>query len=284
MFINVEKKNYSEKFLKSMAKLFEKTVEDQRKIEDLYETKEKGVYASYFHDAKMILNPLRYSVVPEICHELSVVLPKSILKRERRKFERLGLYSLNNDFYLKHYTDMIKNNSKLSEERREYLLKNLRKYSVMKDYGVCDDATQARERFRFLEKLEEKYIIMLQPIWRSAQSKRGGFRYHKHGPYIGKQKPRHEYLYDDEHIDKVFLFSVTEVKEKGAPDFKGHNFIIEKSEVFNKNEELVAIYHKDEGKIVCGYSNEDETLLIPKEIQDQNKVLEFLDENKAWFE
>lgn len=265
-----------------MAKTFNRTIEDQLKIEDLYETKEIGVYASYFQKAETVLNPLRYDVVPEMFHELSVILPKSILKREKRKFERLGMMTLNNEFYMKHYQELIEHNHKLSEEQKAQLIKNLRKYSVMKDYGVCDDASQVRNRFRFLEKLENKYIIMMRPVWRSGQSERGGFRYHRNGPYIGTQNPKHEYLYDDKHIDRVFLFSVSEIIEKGEPDFKGHEFIIEKNEIFNKNEEMVAIYREKEGKVVRGYYEKDETLLIPKEIIENNKVLDFLDENKDW--
>ena len=83
-------------------------------------------------------------------------------------------------------------------------------------FGLCDNAEQALAEFKkFLSKSKEyeqrSYIFLLSPIYRASQPEYGGFRYHKWGPYVGVQKPEHEYLYDDKHIDLVYFYRVYQI-------------------------------------------------------------------------
>mgnify|MGYP000101825354 CR=1 FL=1 len=49
-------------------------------------------------------------------------------------------------------------------------------------------------------------------IRRDEQSSSGGWRWHKWGKYIGKQKPQCEYIYDEPEIEEVYTFSVYQPK------------------------------------------------------------------------
>lgn len=79
-------------------------------------------------------------------------------------------------------------------------------------YGVCDNPENFLEVYnKELDGSDRKFFVTLTPILKADQSEYGGWRWHKWGPYIGKHKPKHEYLYDEEEIDKIYIFSVFEV-------------------------------------------------------------------------
>lgn len=75
-------------------------------------------------------------------------------------------------------------------------------------YGLCDNPEQVLKKYKnsHYMKNEEPYCILFTPLYREDEPETGGFRYHKWGSYIGKQKPQHEYLYDDKHIDLIYSF------------------------------------------------------------------------------
>jgi len=81
----------------------------------------------------------------------------------------------------------------------------------VQDYGVCDNWQQILEQWPEIESDPRSFIISLAEMRREDQPASGGWRWHKWGTYIGTQKPEHEYLYDDKHIDSVFCFHIYEV-------------------------------------------------------------------------
>jgi hypothetical protein len=79
-------------------------------------------------------------------------------------------------------------------------------------YGVCDTWEQLKAALPpVIFEPGRDFVITLAVIERAKQDPEGGWRYHKWGPYIGTQNPRHEYLYDDKHIDKVYCWWIYEL-------------------------------------------------------------------------
>ncbi len=91
----------------------------------------------------------------------------------------------------------------------KYLMPNI---DGVHPYGVCDSVEQLITQFgAILDNDERRFVISVTKIQRENQFSKGGWRWHKWGPYIGIQKPQHEYLYDDTHIDWVFCFHIFQV-------------------------------------------------------------------------
>ncbi|AFU86705.1 hypothetical protein D869_gp209 [Caulobacter phage CcrRogue] len=79
-------------------------------------------------------------------------------------------------------------------------------------YGVCDGPEQLLALIPdLIDDPDTNYFISMVEVRREHQPDRGGWRYHKWGPYIGEQKPEHEYLYHDTHIESVWTFHIYEV-------------------------------------------------------------------------
>lgn len=81
-------------------------------------------------------------------------------------------------------------------------------------YGVCDNINQLLTACPELETSDRKFVIALTSVQRKKQSSEGGWRWHKWGPYIGKQNPQCEYLYDEPEIEEVFCYHIYEQIEK----------------------------------------------------------------------
>lgn len=80
-------------------------------------------------------------------------------------------------------------------------------------FGVCDNYKQILQHHKdLLNNTNKNYVIILSTIERKNQDPTGGWRWHKWGPYIGTQNPKHEYLYDDTHIDKVYVYTIYEIE------------------------------------------------------------------------
>jgi len=76
-------------------------------------------------------------------------------------------------------------------------------------YGVCDSLENLKEHLpKEVTEGPEAYVISLVKVAKKDQSPEGGWRWHKWGPYIGKQKPQCEYLYDEPSIDEVYCYHV----------------------------------------------------------------------------
>ena len=79
-------------------------------------------------------------------------------------------------------------------------------------YGVCDNYQQIKKEHKdLIEEPNKKYVVIMTTVEREKQPCEGGWRWHKWGAYIGNQNPQHEYIYDDEHIDKVYCYSIYEI-------------------------------------------------------------------------
>ena len=80
-------------------------------------------------------------------------------------------------------------------------------------YGVCDNLSQILQKIPEIEQDQNRqFIITLTPVIKKNQSRRGGWRWHKWGEYIGTQEPTTEYLYDEPIIKKVYAFHIYEKK------------------------------------------------------------------------
>jgi hypothetical protein len=78
-------------------------------------------------------------------------------------------------------------------------------------YGVCDTPEQAVQRA--VPANDSPMFVAFVRIIRANEPASGGWRWHKWGPYIGDQKPEHEYLYDDRHIDEIYTYHIYEPGE-----------------------------------------------------------------------
>ena len=83
-------------------------------------------------------------------------------------------------------------------------------------YMVCDDIEQALEYWKFaVEHPTNEFLISMMPVRKKDQPERDGWRWHKWGPYIGTQNPKHEYLYDEsDEINLVFCAMIYLVESK----------------------------------------------------------------------
>lgn len=79
------------------------------------------------------------------------------------------------------------------------------------DYGVCDNYTQVLEKYKEKIKSDKEYVIVLQVIHKQGQSSLNGWKWSKHGPYIGIQKQEAEFLFDEPRITEVYEYSIFEI-------------------------------------------------------------------------
>ena len=77
-------------------------------------------------------------------------------------------------------------------------------------YGVCDDVAQLLSLYDF-EADPRKMVILFTEMRREDQSREGGWRWHKWGPYVGLKNPQYEYLHDEHDIESVMVFHIYEV-------------------------------------------------------------------------
>ena len=86
-------------------------------------------------------------------------------------------------------------------------------------YGVSDNASQVLDYYEHLltnygdYMNDRKFIIAMTPIFREDQPEYGGWRWHKWGQYIGDFEPKCEYLYNEQGIDYVWVFTILEIEE-----------------------------------------------------------------------
>ena len=79
-------------------------------------------------------------------------------------------------------------------------------------YGVCDSPDQFIERYeKLLEEDPRRLFVTFFKVEKRRQPKRGGWRWHKWGPYIGDKDPQHEYIRDeDDTIKVVYCYQIRE--------------------------------------------------------------------------
>ncbi|AXH72646.1 MAG: hypothetical protein [Caudoviricetes sp.] len=83
-------------------------------------------------------------------------------------------------------------------------------HNTFSSYGVCDNYEQILNLYDF-EKDPRKFAIFLTPISKKHEPKEGGWRWERWGMYIGNQKSTADYLYYEEYIDMIFVYSIIEI-------------------------------------------------------------------------
>lgn len=104
------------------------------------------------------------------------------------------------------------NNGEYTTNREKLLDKMKDGVRLFNGYGVCDNYEQVLKKYPFIESTDNKYVLVLSPIFKKHQPEDGGWRWHKWGEYIGTHDVQHEYLYDEEGIDHVFVFHLYALK------------------------------------------------------------------------
>ena len=82
---------------------------------------------------------------------------------------------------------------------------------------VCDSIEQAKKHWQaYMDDPEREFMIIVNPVQRNpANAGTGsGWRWKKWGPYVGTHEIQHEFLDDEEAIDKVLLASIIQVNHK----------------------------------------------------------------------
>ena len=79
------------------------------------------------------------------------------------------------------------------------------------DYGVCDNYQQVLDKYPEIVDSKDYYVISLARVRKKDQPSRNGWRWEKWGSYIGTQKSKAYYLYDEPEIDEVFCFHILKV-------------------------------------------------------------------------
>lgn len=79
-------------------------------------------------------------------------------------------------------------------------------------YGVADDIGQVLKYFRkLMMNPEQKFIISYHTL---TPEKDAGWRWHKNGQYIGKQKHSHEHLGDETEVTSIIQYHIYLLKER----------------------------------------------------------------------
>lgn len=85
-------------------------------------------------------------------------------------------------------------------------------------YGTSDHPRHIHKKIEDkIEKLSEetgrKFHVSASVVFKENQPKRMGWRWSKHGKYIGETERQADYLYDEPEIDAVWTFHVKELKD-----------------------------------------------------------------------
>lgn len=91
-------------------------------------------------------------------------------------------------------------------------------HGYFNSYGVCDSPEQLMEFVGdLLDQDEREFVVSVTHIPKKKQPAKGGWRWHKWGPYIGTGKSQCEYLSDEPGFeDGVFVYHVYQL---GGPLF-----------------------------------------------------------------
>lgn len=87
--------------------------------------------------------------------------------------------------------------------------------TIPNSYGIIDKPTDILDMWNFTDD-PRYFMITVTEIKRENQPASGGWRYHKWGPYYGNQNPQNEYLFDDTHIDSVWVYHIYQIKDDGV--------------------------------------------------------------------
>lgn len=81
------------------------------------------------------------------------------------------------------------------------------KWEGVNAYGVCDSPEQFMEDVgKHLDALEDEIVVSFTRLDKADEPPTGGWRWHKWGPYIGKQRRWREYLAEEPEIERVYVY------------------------------------------------------------------------------
>lgn len=92
-------------------------------------------------------------------------------------------------------------------------------------YGVADNLEQIKIHFKDIIESDANIVICVSEIRKDSEPSDGGWRWHKWGPYIGKQNPQYEYLYNEPEIESVYVYHVYSIVPKNTLEQKVKNKI-----------------------------------------------------------
>lgn len=96
----------------------------------------------------------------------------------------------------------------------------------MGPYGVVDNPAQFFELIgEKLRKSERWFCIQLQQITKKDDT---GWRWHKWGPYYGKQEPQCEHIGDEPVIEEVWIFHIYEIPSPANPEPRDSRSVMRK--------------------------------------------------------
>lgn len=80
-------------------------------------------------------------------------------------------------------------------------------------FYVDDSPEEFIEKYdQIIQDADERVAVFFSPMTRANQPAEGGWRWHKWGEYLGKHEPKHEYLYDEEDIERIYVVTIKKVK------------------------------------------------------------------------
>ena len=77
-------------------------------------------------------------------------------------------------------------------------------------YGVADNLEQI-VKFYNEGNFKGNHVILCHTVKKNPNEPHSGWRWHKHGEYIGNRNPQREYFNDEPEIDEVIVFSIYKV-------------------------------------------------------------------------
>ena len=85
--------------------------------------------------------------------------------------------------------------------------------SFKSSYGTCDNVQQILDEYPELQDPNRQFVVLVATVVRAEQPSQDGWRWEKWGPYIGKLKPEHDYIYDETGIEQVLFYEIFEWME-----------------------------------------------------------------------
>ncbi|MBC9706530.1 MAG: hypothetical protein H9W81_16495 [Enterococcus sp.] len=85
--------------------------------------------------------------------------------------------------------------------------------AIWEDYGTCDSFDQVWEAYPQLLTDPRHFILRVRKVHKKDQSPQQGWRWEKHGKYLGNRSEGYEYLYDEPNIDFVWQFDIIQIKQ-----------------------------------------------------------------------
>lgn len=86
--------------------------------------------------------------------------------------------------------------------------------AIPANYGVADCVEQVLAKFPWYVQADREFILNYYTLTPATHP---GWRWHKHGPYVGEQQITHEHLGDETHIAQIIAWRVLEVLPEPAP-------------------------------------------------------------------